>query len=228
MLPTPLNADFQGVSRQPGIPKPTVGVVHVWSFCTSSIASLTSEESLRAEAFLDPLAKAAFVRGRSGLRTVGSWYLGVPPGDLSIETAAGGKPFYVGEETVRFNLSHCGSNVVAAFASEEIGIDIEDPARITDFLAIAKRYFQPSENQLILGAGDQGREMFFRIWTAKEALLKLSGQGLAGGLELAESDGGSHATLAGQRVFIRHFSRGAVCGAIASFSPFEVKGWFEI
>jgi len=226
MFVNPLKAQFE---RIPGLIRmPSRGEVHVWSFRECKTRMLSEDEDRRAEGFVDPTAKSAFVRGRSGLRDACASYLSIDPSDVRIAIAASGKPFFADSEELHFNLSHSGDHVLAAFSSEEIGIDIENPARCPDFRAIAKRFFLPAESKLIEAAGDSGRELFFRIWTAKEAIVKLSGHGLASGIKVAESNGGTRGILAGREVFIQHFSWGELSGAIASFSPFAVKGWFDL
>ena len=64
----------------------------------------------------------------------------------------------------------------------EIGLDVEridrdrGEARLS---AIAMRYFTEEETRLVEKSNDKHKE-FYRIWTAKESLVKCTGEGLSG------------------------------------------------
>lgn len=51
-------------------------------------------------------------------------------------------------------------------------------------------------------AGKSANELFVRLWTAKEAMLKLSGEGLVGGLDRAISLSEQEGRLADQRIHL--------------------------
>jgi 4'-phosphopantetheinyl transferase len=48
---------------------------------------------------------------------------------------------------------------------------------------LAKRYFHADEQAVLEACEGDGARAFLEIWTAKEAMLKLLGKGLADGLE---------------------------------------------
>jgi 4'-phosphopantetheinyl transferase len=173
-------------------------------------------------------ARSAFIRGRSGLRLAASYYRACEPGGIGIGIADGGKPHFSDVGGLLFNLSHSGDHVMAVFSGDEMGFDIERPGGGGDFMAVARRFFREDEVASIERAGSGGRDLFLRIWTAKEAVLKLSGCGISGGLDRVGIDGLGRVTLDNRPVYLRHFSLGGLVGAVASFSPFEVKGWFEL
>ena len=86
-----------------------------------------------------------------------------------------GKPHIVGHEDIHFNLSHCREAVACAVADEPIGIDIESVHRYNEQLA---RYtMNDSEMEEILSS-ERPDIAFTRLWTRKEAVLKLTGEGL--------------------------------------------------
>ncbi len=68
--------------------------------------------------------------------------------------------------------------------SVEIGVDIEKIKNSMDYLNIAKRFFHPDEYSTLLQITNlqQQQRAFFVLWTAKEALLKATGEGIAAGL----------------------------------------------
>jgi len=201
------------------------GGIHVWRFPfdSSSGPLLSRDEALRAAKFQPP-AKAAFVAGRSGVRRAASLYSGIPAGEILVETDANGKPYFSNAE-IHFNLSHTGSTVVAAFSGSAVGIDIEPVGRGRDFVGIARRFFDPSEADAISRSHDE--EQFLWLWTGKEAMLKLSGEGISGGLSGARPGERGSGSLGEKKVHTSGFFFGNIIGAVASFQPFEVKGWFQ-
>ena len=202
------------------------GGIHVWGFPadSSSGSLLSQDEVLRAANFQALDARAAFVAGRSGLRRAASLYPGIPVTELLIETAPDGKPHFSNAE-IHFNLSHTDSTVAAVFSESPVGIDIESRGRCRDFVGIARRFFHPSEAVAISKSRDE--EQFLRLWTAKEAMLKLSGEGISRGLPDARPDEEGGGSLRGDQVHTVGFYFGNIIGTVASFQPFEVKGWFR-
>ncbi len=198
--------------------------ISLWIFSDGSPDGLSDAERERAGKFLSPEARSAYVAGRAGLRVALGSYLHCSPSELVIKADENGKPYVDGP--VHFNISHSGDLVVGAFSFAPVGIDVERVAREVDIRGIASRYFTPGEAARIAAAGDGGRELFFKLWTAKEAMLKLSGAGLANGLSQAVVEENGECFLDARRVFVRFFEREGYEGAVASFEEFEVKGWF--
>ncbi len=91
---------------------------------------------------------------------------------ISFETGEQGKPFLVEYPDVHFNLSHSGNRVMCAVGPVEVGCDVEiiNPSHVKSVI----RCFAESE-QVLASRSD---ENFFRIWTLKESIIKLSGKGL--------------------------------------------------
>jgi 4'-phosphopantetheinyl transferase len=88
-----------------------------------------------------------------------------------------GKPYYNGSK--KFSISHSGDFVAVAFSDREIGTDIE---RITNFdITTVLSYLHPDEVEYIESASNSG-DLFFKIWTRKEAYLKAIGKGIIDGL----------------------------------------------
>lgn len=79
-------------------------------------------------------------------------------------------------EGISFNLSHAGIYVAAAFGAEAVGIDVEGAREASR--RIADR-FHPEEKAWYEQAGE---DMFYRLWTAKESVMKRDGRGIAMGL----------------------------------------------
>ncbi len=81
---------------------------------------------------------------------------------------------------VDFSLSHSGSFVACAVHEAPVGIDIEALREIRPQLA--KRTCSTSELDYIYSGGSFDSARFLQIWTAKEAVLKLRGTGIAADL----------------------------------------------
>ena len=112
---------------------------------------------------------------------------------LDIESEDSGKPYITDAPNIRFSISHSGeyAAVCVAHASEckRIGIDIQAMDR-SNISKIAKRFYTDLEKSIIANAeSDEAKEeLFYRIWSAKEAFIKCDGKGLAYGIENFNAD----------------------------------------
>lgn len=77
---------------------------------------------------------------------------------------------------VYWSLSHSDKYVAAVVAPSAVGIDIEEMRDVSDGLKIRIA----SEAEWQLAPLEEGPALFFRYWTAKEAVLKAAGHGLLG------------------------------------------------
>lgn len=118
-----------------------------------------------------------------------SAYLGRRLDAAGIVVGAHGKPA-LAAGGFDFNLSHSGSAAVVALArGVEVGVDLESPGRPRPHAELARRYFCGPEAESIENLPEALRESaFLRLWTAKEAVLKALGRGLAFGLDKLEFD----------------------------------------
>ena len=74
-----------------------------------------------------------------------------------------------------FNISHSGDYVIIVTADGEVGADIEKTKPYSD--AVAARCFTPREYEWMRLEGND--EAFYRLWTAKESVMKASGLGFS-------------------------------------------------
>ncbi|WP_266158771.1 4'-phosphopantetheinyl transferase family protein [Dyella silvatica] len=83
-----------------------------------------------------------------------------------------------------FNWSHSGDQALIAIARGLTpGIDLEQLRDRPRALEIARRYFSPDESAALEALDHAARSAaFLELWTAKEAVLKALGRGLAFGL----------------------------------------------
>lgn len=104
--------------------------------------------------------------------------VGVSAARLRMEAREGGKLHLPDHPELGFNLSHSGDWIVLATAPGcEVGVDIENVDPTFPALEIADEFFLPSERKWI-GAGKDPTLRFFQLWTAKEALMKATGEGM--------------------------------------------------
>lgn len=87
-----------------------------------------------------------------------------------IKISETGKPYVEGMPY--FNVSHSGKYVVAAVASTEIGIDIQEKKPISD---AAAKMFLGTDADFNLASSDKYYHSY--VWTRKEAFLKCTGSG---------------------------------------------------
>ena len=203
----------------------TKNEIRIWRMRKSAdISYLTESEMSFSEKYSSPDSKAAYLKGRFGVRSFASLYASLAPSDVKIEISKSGKPFFTNIEDLHFNISHSGSEVAIAFSTKPVGFDMELLDRKRDFRAIANRFFTNQESNEVKSAEEYGNELFVRIWTSKEAILKLSGEGLAGGLNRAMALREREGRLADQQIHLSRLAWEGVIGCVASFDPIlEVK-----
>lgn len=94
----------------------------------------------------------------------------------SLVISGTGKPFLKGNE-LYFSLSHSGERAMCALSDREIGCDCQ---KILPYKQrIAQKYFSQNEIELIKNSHNADAE-FTRIWSLKESLVKLTGEGICG------------------------------------------------
>ncbi len=144
----------------------------------------TSAEAERAARFVSAPLRQRYLRSHAALRAILQTYTEVP---LDFALAEHGKPYLPAVPELKFNLSHSHEMALVAVARDiEIGVDVERFRPLPECLAIAERFFPPSDAAALAEVPPDTREAdFFRRWTGIEAQLKARGIGLYGaGAEL--------------------------------------------
>jgi 4'-phosphopantetheinyl transferase len=150
---------------------------------------LSLEERNRAARFAFERDALRFRLCRATLRLGLGWYLQRSPRDIALATGAWGKPILADGSELRFNISHSeGLGLIAFTTLGEIGIDIESLDRAVGPVDIASTYFAKGETAMIAaGVTPQDQSnIFLRLWTRKEAVLKAAGYGIARGLDMVD------------------------------------------
>ncbi|MFN7140551.1 MAG: 4'-phosphopantetheinyl transferase family protein [Limisphaerales bacterium] len=169
---------------------PTLGADEAHTWCTSldqplSVyfelkTLLSSDEQVRVARFRNERARKQFVLGRGLLRKLIAAYLEEHPSEIQLVYGSNGKPmlFPQGKERLWFNVSHSGELLLLGFCrTAQIGLDVEQVRAVPEADAIAERFFTPAESAALRASDASKREMFFKIWTRKEAVLKCLGSG---------------------------------------------------
>lgn len=94
----------------------------------------------------------------------------------TFEYAENGKPSLKELPHLHFNLSHCDGAVACAINEHPVGIDIERTGRYSERLA---NYTMNADELAEIEAAEDRDLAFTRLWTMKEATMKLSGEGIS-------------------------------------------------
>jgi len=119
---------------------------------------------------------------------------------------------------IHFNISHVSSLVAVALGGHELGLDVETTERRTDIDLLMPRQFTSEEIQWVLRQTDR-RRAFFRVWTLKEAYIKLLGTGFRTSTKSFEfnlESGEFFAPLTGETSCFHYADFEECCLAVAS------------
>lgn len=86
-----------------------------------------------------------------------------------------GKPSIVGHPELHFSLSHCKEAAVCVLSRRPVGIDVESIGRYSEPVA---RYAMNDDELRQIHLAQNPSLVFTRLWTMKESLLKLTGEGI--------------------------------------------------
>ena len=166
--------------------------VHIWNFDLDKINSqmerlkkiLSNDELVRANKFHFDTDKDRFICSRGLLRILLGIYADIPSNQINFAFNEYGKPYLLIDQNnndLHFNLSHSKNFMSVGFVKNAlIGVDVELMKPLKDHLEIAKRFFSAAEfEQLISFPSERLLNGFYSCWTAKESVIKLSGEGLS-------------------------------------------------
>jgi 4'-phosphopantetheinyl transferase len=171
--------------------------VHVWlvepeqieepRLLEAYLGLLSPEEREKQRRFHFERHQRQYLVSHALVRLTLSRYAPVEPRAWSFVTNEYGCPRVEGEGSagLRFNLSHTdGMAMVAVARDVDVGVDVEDALRKGETVALAERFFAPSEVAALRALEvPRQRERFFEYWTLKEAYIKARGMGLSLPLE---------------------------------------------
>ncbi len=144
-------------------------------------ATLSADERARHARFRFERDRTTFLIARALLRHLLGAALARAPDTLSFAYDDYGKPTSTDPEAPYFNVAHCDGLVAVALSHDaRIGVDVELTLPERAALEAARAHFAPCEiRTLDTAPAAQRHDVFFRLWTLKEAYVKARGQGLS-------------------------------------------------
>ena len=156
------------------------------AFESEALRWLDSSELERRSRFVHPRPRRQFTLCRGVLRLLACRQLCCRNEELSFASSEFGKPYALvdGERAkIAFNISHSGGHGMIAMTPDDcigIGIDVEERSTDRDLDFCIRSLFAARERRLLERMqGNQKVELFYRLWTLKEALVKATGEGLS-------------------------------------------------
>ena len=121
---------------------------------------------------------------RAALRAILCRQLGCSNERLSFGSSDHGKPFALVDQepaAISFNLSHSAKHgLIAIVPRGRLGVDVEECAPRKDFDELSEAVFSPHEQSAFASVHGRDRvQLFFKLWTIKEALIKALGLGFS-------------------------------------------------
>jgi len=164
--------------------------IHLWEIALDAphapsepLRGLLSDTELeRASGFHFLKHKHRWTTARTALRQILATYVNAPPKSLKFRTNEFGKPRLVAPtDALQFNLTHSRNLGLLAVATHAVGIDVEYVDRNVDSEALAPHVFSDAELELVVRckSAHERQQLFFRLWTYKEAYIKGRGVGLS-------------------------------------------------
>ena len=77
--------------------------------------------------------------------------------------------------SLHFNLSHCKQAIACVLSERPVGVDVESVGRYSESLA---RHVLSPEEFVLVSSAPYPQIPFTRLWTQKEAVVKLTGRGI--------------------------------------------------
>lgn len=146
-----------------------------WKQLSQYLACVSEDRRLRLEKFVFEKDKITSVLAELLLRYEMMRVLHVDHGAIRPVYDPLGKPYLEGFPEAHFSISHTDGCVAFAGGNGSVGVDTQKIAPVD--LAVAHRFFHPQEVAFIHESRDQ-QTAFYRIWTEKEAYLKMLGTGM--------------------------------------------------
>jgi 4'-phosphopantetheinyl transferase len=144
-------------------------------------AILDEDERRRAARLPADQRRQRWITAHVVMRQVLGRILGREAASLRFVIGSNGRPRLTDDDGCDVNLSHSGPLALIALARDrQVGVDIEHVRPCRDPLAVAERFFTGEEHAVLQTLpADQVLHAFLRVWTAKEAVVKALGLGMA-------------------------------------------------
>lgn len=171
---------------------PAPGVVDLWRidldrpFDDAELARLTDAERARADRFRFERDRRRFISGRLAFDAILARYFGAEAARAALHRTQAGRPLLIAPvDGIAVSFSRSDERAAMAVAGgRSLGVDIEIVKEKADLPLVAREQFSLKEQAEIAALGDALRlEGFYRAWTAREALVKATGEGLSAELQ---------------------------------------------
>jgi phosphopantetheine--protein transferase-like protein len=164
------------------------GTIHLWIFdsnlydlsCPQLFPIFQKFSQCTDHTYINPQDQDHFIFRSTILKNILSRYTGISISDLDIMKNPQGKP-YLPQSPYTFNLTHCDAKLAIAISKGiEIGIDLEKITNLVDLDESFNFILSQSEKVFLTSSDHTNRsDLFFHIWTQKEAFLKAIGRGFS-------------------------------------------------
>ncbi|MFC3196191.1 4'-phosphopantetheinyl transferase family protein [Parapedobacter deserti] len=199
---------------------------------------LTCHEIVRSGRLHQPAHAMRFKAAHAVLRTLLSRETGVDPPAVCFEKGHHNKPllFSPANDSIGFNLSYTENTVMIGLAHHSIGVDVEWLKRPLDVEDLLQACFSTREIAFIKSCKEEASLRFYTLWTRKEAILKLTGEGIGEHLPLFEVLDGTwdaeKSVIGGQppdHIFLYSFRIGNdFIGSIATPAPISDLHFYKL
>lgn len=139
-------------------------------------------EADRASRLVHPAAAQNFLHARHVMRKLVARECRIEPEDVTLRAYDDARSSIQGLDTIGVSWSRSGPHAFAALMHEgRVGADIEQLQPLNTG-PVLKMIASDDERSVLDGmSGDEALKGFYRLWCAKEAVLKWRGKGLRGG-----------------------------------------------
>lgn len=159
--------------------------VHVWrigldegfDYAKGYSFLLEREDVFKIGRFYNPSDQKRFVISKVFRKILIGNYLREPLQNLRFGETVMKKPVLLEQMDFHFNISHSGNYVMFVFSTLACGVDIEIVNPDFPSKSIMEACYSREERKFVLNSPDPTHS-FYRIWTAKESLIKAIGAGL--------------------------------------------------
>ncbi len=183
--------NLKDISREHKMPERGIhgDEIHVWShtihfddpFLREAPYLLSNEELNRAAKYHFEKDKRVYESGHVFIRKILAHYTSLDAAKLDLSPIVNQKPKLENSPfRIHFNISHSGNKILVALGfNSDVGIDVEKIIPDFDMDGFAEANYHPNElEQFRSMKGIEETDYFYKIWTRKEAWLKLTGEGI--------------------------------------------------
>lgn len=141
---------------------------------------LSADEKEKALLFKSSQLQSRYVTARGGLRRLLGLYINIHPAEITFAYNSQGKPNIDNHKGIFFNLTHSKDLALIAISKvAEVGIDLEFIDAGIDLISLSKLVMTSEEEAMFFNEKKRKlSDLFYTIWTRKEAFLKGLGLGL--------------------------------------------------